>query len=101
MRDERRKEERSKQGQTNKASTCIYTYVLHKLNVREHEEVVEDVVDASVSGSSLSDQRVHLSLNLMSSAHHPLTELLQVEQHLHVHVHVVVLRTTCTYICTW
>ena len=58
------------------------TYTLHKLYAGEHEEVVVDVVDPSVGGPGLPDQGVHLFLYPVCLPHHPLTELLQIQQHL-------------------
>ena len=58
------------------------TYTLHKLYAGEHEEIVVDVVDPRVGGPGLPDKGVHLLLYLVRLPHHPLTELLQVQQHL-------------------
>lgn len=58
------------------------THVLYELRVGQHKEVVEDIVKAAVGGFRLTDQPVHLLLDLVGPGDGLLGELLQEAQEL-------------------
>lgn len=59
-----------------------YAHIFHKLDVAEHDEVIEDIVHTSVCALGLVDQSVHLLLNLVGTLKNLVREFLQVVQHL-------------------
>lgn len=58
------------------------TYIFYELCVREHQEVIEDCVQAAVCCLGVPDQTIQLLLYLMSLGQHPLGEVLEEQEEL-------------------